>query len=533
MHLSTDQSFSSLFGAVSVGQNNEIRPVQFLEYVAAYKLFSLNPLGYHLLNVFFFIIGLVFVYMTLVELFEGRVLAISTTALYMLLPNYSTDRFWFAAHATNISMCLTFIGIYIHLRGLRRPPPEFWKWEAFAVLFIIGSGLTYEVFLPLVVATTIFLFVSELTADWPQSLNGPTIARAALRQVAIILSVVLIIAAKAKWARRSSGVDFTDPLWALHYASYISHYIVKAFVYSYGYHLFELPWKVWHAFVEYAEWAQVVMASAIGILIFCKLYISWDSSSAETITLRRKMWRYVGCGIILFIAGYSLVPINPAKDGFNNRSAIAGTLGVAISLVGLFGMSTWLVAAHWRKTLFSALVGVTGMSGALIIDVLANFWVQSYRLQNEILSDIYTHIPALPAGTTLILDGICRYSGPAPVFEAPWDLAYALSIYYGHLGIKANVVSRGLTIAPDGLIAPSTAGPITYPFHELYVYHFGRETTLALPNARAAQNYFDEISTNRASRCPADFYGNGVEVLGGFIPMLGRDPTSTDAAPRS
>ena len=67
----------------------------------------------------------------------------------------------------------------------------------------------------------------------------------------------------------------------------------------------------------------------------------------------------------------------------------------------------------------------------------------------------------------------------------------------------------------------------------VYVYHFARKASYALPDAQAAQSYFDNISTDRASRCHADFYGNGVDVLGGFIPILGRDPASADAAPRS
>src|SRR5216683_2681571 len=199
MSLSSDQSLTGVFTAVS-STDHEIRPVQFFEYVAPYKLFGLDPLGYHLLNGIFFSTGLVLLYLILVALRQPRVLALSIPVLYMLLPNYSTDRFWISAHATNISMCLTFLGIYAHLQALRCRKGGFWGWEAFATLCVIASGLTYEVFLPLVLATTTFLFVSELATDWPHSVNGRTIAKAALRQGAIVLAIVLLVFVKALWA---------------------------------------------------------------------------------------------------------------------------------------------------------------------------------------------------------------------------------------------------------------------------------------------------------------------------------------------
>jgi len=520
MSLSSDQSLTGVFTAVS-STDHEIRPVQFFEYAAPYKLFGLDPLGYHLLNGIFFSTGLVLLYLILDALRQPRVLALSIPVLYMLLPNYSTDRFWIAAHAANISMCLTFLGIYAHLQALRRRKGGFWRWEVFATLCVIASGLTYEVFLPLVLAATTFLFVSELATDWPQ--NGRTIAKAALRQGAVVLAVALLIFVKALWAPRAGF--YTDALskeGIAGYIHYVSHYIVKAFVYSYGYHLLELPSTSWHALRNYADSATIITSSVIGIVIFVRLYTSWDLTGAAAITSRAKILMYLGCGIVLFIAGYSLVPLNPAKDGINNRTAIAGTLGVAVSIVGLLGMLTSLAADRWRKALFSAVVGFMGMSGALVIDVLANFWVQSYRLQKEMLSDIRSHIPAIPSGTTLILDGVCPYNGPAPVFEAPWELSNALSIYYGHAGIVANIVKRGLMVGPNGLTVPSGLGPTIHPFGQLLVYHFARKASYPLPDAQAAQSYFDNISTDRASRCPADFYGNGVDVLAHLIHQAGR-----------
>jgi hypothetical protein len=517
MRLSPDQSLTAVFTAVDSSQDNEIRPVQFFAYAVPYKLFGLNPLGYHLQNGIFFSTGLLLLYLILVSLRQPRMLVLSISLLYMLLPNYSTDRFWIAAHATNISMCLTFLGIYAHLQALRRRKGGFWGWEVFAILSVIASGLAYEVFLPLVVATMAFLFISELAANWPLTIGERTIAKAALRQSGIVLAVALVILAKALWAPRVGKIEIVD------YIVGVGHYVVKAFVYSYGYHLLELPSTAWHALRDYSNETMVITAGVIGAVVFVRLYTLCDQPSAVATNSRARMLMYLGCGIVLFIAGYSLVPINPVKNGVNNRTAIAGTLGVAASVVGLLGVLTSLASGVLRRALFGAVVGFIGMSGVLTIDALAKFWVESYRLQTEYLSDIRSQIPEIPAGTTLIMDGVCPYNGPAPVFEGPSGLSAALSIFYGQAIMGANIVTRSLKVEPNGLVIPSGGTLATYPFVQLFVYHFGRKASYALPDAQAAQSYFDNISTDRASRCPADYFGNGVDVLGGFIPMLGRD----------
>jgi len=165
---------------------------------------------------------------------------------------------------------------------------------------------------------------------------------------------------------------------------------------------------------------------------------------------------------------------------------------------------------------------LTGMSGALIVDVIASFWITSYRLQIEILTDIRRHIQEMPSGTTLILDGICPYHGVAPVFEYSWDLSGALRILYRTSDIEANIAGRGVRIEQNDLAIPAPGDSAIYSYDRLYVYHFGRKEVYALPNAQAAQSYFDTVNPERGSQCPADAYGNGVDVLNSLIAKLRR-----------
>jgi len=160
-----------------------------------------------------------------------------------------------------------------------------------------------------------------------------------------------------------------------------------------------------------------------------------------------------------------------------------------------------------------------GLSGALIIFAEANFWVESYRIQKETLAEIREHIPVMPVGASLILDGVCPWNGPAPVFVTFWDLSGALTLVYGH-EIGAHIVTRGMRVEQNGLAVPTPNGLLVYPFGELYIYHFGRKAAYAVPDLQMAQYYFNNISTDRAERCPSDNDGNGVDVLNGLTSKL-------------
>jgi len=59
--------------------------------------------------------------------------------------------------------------------------------------------------------------------------------------------------------------------------------------------------------------------------------------------------------------------------------------------------------------------------------------------------------PFYSKNSTVILDGICQYVEPARVFENCWDLAGALQVEYSEQNIQADVVTRKLKAADDGI----------------------------------------------------------------------------------
>ena len=515
MHLSKNQSLIDVFTEIVRVHDHEIRPVQFLELAALYKLFGLDPLGYHLTNSTILLLDFLLLYFLVRVLGQPRVLALSVSLLFILAPSYSTDRFWIASSAANLSMCFFLLSLHAHLQALRHPRGGFLRWEALAILGVLCSGFCYEVFLPLFLLASAFLFAFELKTKWSRFAVGRIVGKAVLHQTAIVGAVALILVVKALWAPRVPG-----NLELIGLAVWTGRAILKAAVINYGYHLLLLPSTTWHVLKYYADFTMVVMAVVIGFAVWIRLYTLPNFFIGSAGELQAKMPIYLCCGIGLFLAGYSLFPIKPAEVGPNNRAAIAGTVGVAVSVMGGLGILTSLSPRMWRKPIFCSAVAFISMSGALIIAALGNFWIESYRMQKEILSDIQDHVPVIPAGASLILDGVCPYNGPAPVFNATWDLSGALSLAYGRLGVEANIVTQWVTVEQNGLSVPTYADRVIYPFGKLYIYHYGRKTSHVLPDAQAAQSYFDDISTDRVDRCPPDDDGNGVDVMNGLVAKL-------------
>ena len=515
MHFSKDQTLIAVYTETVRVHDHEIRPVQFLELAVLYKLFGLDPLGYHLANSTILLLDFLLLYLLVRALGQRRVLALSASLLFILAPSYSTDRFWTASSAANLSMCFFLLSLHAHLQALRDLSGRFLRWEALAFLGVLCSGFCYEVFLPLFLLASAFLFAFELRTKGWRSAVGPIVSKAVLHQAAIVAAVALVLVVKALWAPR-----VPPNLELIGLAAWTGRAILKAGMINYGYYFLLLPSTTWHVLRYYANLTMVGTAAVIGIAVWIRLYTLPNLLVGSAGRLRAKMWIYLGCGIALFVAGYSLFPIKPAENGPNNRAAIAGTVGFAVSVIGGLGIFTSLFPHVWRKTIFCTAVAFISTSGALIIAVVGNFWIEGFRMQKEILSDIQDHVPAIPVGASLILDGVCPYNGPAPIFNAAWDLSGALSLVYGHPGVEANIVTKWMTVEQNGLSISTYAGRVIYPFGKLYVYHYGRKTRYALPDAQTAQTYFDEISTDRADRCPPDDDGNGVDVMNGLMAKL-------------
>jgi hypothetical protein len=164
-------SLIELFSALYADEIRQ-RPLQALHLAWIYRLFTTDPLGYHLVNSAVFVIAVLLFYLSLRELRLPRLVVLTVPLVYGLLPHYSTDRFWVAAFQANLSMALYFTSLHAALRALRTRHARRWTWKLLSLACLLGSTLAYEVALPLFLfsAAVIWLHARGLyirgLSDW-------------------------------------------------------------------------------------------------------------------------------------------------------------------------------------------------------------------------------------------------------------------------------------------------------------------------------------------------------------------------------
>jgi hypothetical protein len=221
----------------------------------------------------------------------------------------------------------------------------------------------------------------------------------------------------------------------------------------------------------------------------------------------------------LFGLGYGMflttARISFSSTGLANRVAIAGALGVAMSLTAFAGwFSTLPSKASVRRRSFAFLIAVLCVSGCLINNSLARYWVAAWPQQLAVRDEIRSALPTLPAHTTVILHGVCPYMGPAVIYESDWDLAGILQVTYGDRTLKADVTSNRLVVEPYGVVTRIYGRSNVHPFEgRLVLYDHGRGNAVALVDEQAAVRFFGTRRPGLPDGCAKGTPGKGVNVL--------------------
>lgn len=509
LHLSPDQSLPGLFQEIYRAPGHRMRPVMFFLMSAAYRLFGLDPLGYHLTNALLLAASALLLHKVLGELSRSRRMILAVPLVFLLLPHYATNRFWLAAFATNVSMALYFLSLLFWLRMARAGPRSVWGWLALSLLALLGSTLAYEVFLPLFLLHPVLLEIRRRrsTGSVLRPLHfriGTGLLLAALGAVGIFKALTTI---------RQAHTSFEGQ------AAWFVRLIARAVAVDYGELGVGLPAVVWKIFRRDPDPAVCAVSLVIGGLVF--FYLDRAARRSDTdLPGRRASIFWILCGIVVFFGGYAIFLLTRNAEisttGIVNRVSTAATLGVALSLAGGAALiGSFIPSARWRDRLFAFLIASLCAGGTLTINTLAPFWEDAYEEELAILSEIRQRFPTLPPETTLLLDGVCPYRGPAIVFESNWDLASLLRLSYRDWSLRADVVTPNLTVTEEGISTSLYHGSIKalYPYDGLFVYHRVRKTSHPLPDAEAARAYFAKLNPGRDSGCPRGREGHGVPVF--------------------
>ncbi len=510
-----DRSIVGYFGALESQEALRLspRPLESLLWIAQYNAFGADPLGYHLVRIALFSAAIALLYLVLRELRQLRLIALAVTVVYALLPNATTVRFWAATSMITLSLALLLLGLFGTLRAAAALPggrPPFYGWVCLACLSIVGSGLAYEIPVPLALLTPALVWQRGYRGDdqsRPWHHHG---GRIAALLGGIFLALGVVVAYKLRTTNRG-GIPTA-------YADHLIRLATGAVRVNYGTFGVGLPYTAWSLAGAYPDGATLAFSAALALGIFG--YLSWVARRSAISWPRPTRWvGLILAGGAVFALGYAVFLVTDQGQlfttaGLTNRVAIAATGGVAISLIG--GLS-WLVAwfpTRFRERLFAVLVALVCLSGLLIVNTLAAMWVTAYERADAVLVDLHGRFPDLPSDTTLILDGVCRYVGPAVVFESDFDLGGALTMTYRDPTIRGAVVSPRLEIGEAGLAMVWYGERVHHPYGEqLVVYDAATGVIQRLPDVATAQRYFALIRPDRGRSCPPGEEGYGTPVL--------------------
>ena len=515
---SPDVSILGLYEAFS-DPNAKMRPGQKIYQATLFWFFELDPTGYHVTNIFVFSLGAVFFYLSLRQLGTPRIFALSIPLVFIFLPHFSTVRFWYAANQAVLAMTLYFASLYADLRSIFARTRALLAWKAASIVCLVLSTLSYEVLIPLFLLNPIALLFKYLSRR--KSACGKEVE---LRKIMILTALhylVLFLVVAFKLGVTTRLGDFDSSAQLIWFARLLTLAVIGSYV-DYG---VGLP----ATFISFfgARVGLLSVASGLSLGIACYAYVRAIAELTVNSLAKRRytLWLLV-VGLTIFFLGYAVflagrnAIITPT--GINNRIAIAAGIGVAVSFLGAIGWASSYIGANiWRAKFFSGLVVFLVVTGFLINLGLAGHWREANFQQQAILKGLRENLPKVSSGHTVILDGVCTYSGPAPIFEAPWDLEGALALIYRDPTLRADIVTPTLLVS-DTAIETNLYGAVTEHFFEqgIVIYNHKLRRVIELPTAEVARQYFEKVSPKKGGDCPLIRPGYGEPVLGGILDLL-------------
>lgn len=500
---SPHQSLAALFRLMH--EETPARPVQWIYLAALYKLFGTQPLGYHVVNHAVIGITAVTFYLCLRRLTVPRVLSLAWPLVFVVLPHYATTRLWYAVFQANLSLCFYFVGVHAALTA-RASSTRSAAWRIASAAALGASVMAYEVVAPLFV-------LIPLLEEWV----GRRVSRPRDRLRATVISAVVVMAVLGASFAYKSAVSNRVVVDNSDYGQYVRWLLSSAL----STNLVELGWrlpvKAAAVLRDHADRVNVTATLSIGVVAFVGLLHAARTSSVAALT--RSTWLAMSAGgAILLVLGYATFLLTShvgfSVTGMNNRTAIAGAIGVALTFVGVWGAAVSLLPSQVRHGAYALGIALLCVACSLVTTTVATFWAEAAVEQRRLVAQLRSDVPSLPPRSVLLLDGVCPYRGPGTVFETDWDVTWVLRLSYEDSTLVGDVVRPTSTIGPDAVTAGIYEAATRYPYGaRLLVYDVDRRTLERLPDGEAARRYFEASRRTSRPSCVPGVEGSGAAIF--------------------
>ena len=495
-----------------IASDVSVRPIGGIFLISEFSIFKLNTIPYHLVDAALLGITVAFLYLALRELKVPFHIAFSIAVVFGMLPHYSTDRFWVISQQATLCLTLALLGIYALQRSQRDSERHRMLWMMAAVVVFVLSILSYEVAAGLIAAALVH-------SGWRlwQSNNGKSKEIARIAGIGIVTCAIAAVGlVKARMQTRMVyHHHFLHALARIGGAT--KHATTQAVLFNfwtYGLHMPSVLASLarQQALTFTAITVSVCVATVVAIYFSTLPWLSKVSSWRACVLLAIS-------GLLVFLLGYLLFFAAADKDfsvgGMDNRITIASAVGASFIEVAFCGIACCLSRPVHRKRVFGIVVGLVCGVNCLVTAGIANFWIVAAEEQRSILNSLSRPMRDLPKGSTLLLDGFCRFLGPGVVFETDWDITGALQIQFHDFSLVADVVSPNLHVDDNGIDTTMYNSPEAhYPYGpSLYVYNLQKAILVPLASKQAALDYFKKMNPTGDSGCPVGQEGIGTKVF--------------------
>jgi hypothetical protein len=174
----------------------------------------------------------------------------------------------------------------------------------------------------------------------------------------------------------------------------------------------------------------------------------------------------------------------------DNRVQVAAAIGVAMIFVALISLGTNALPPRHRGIAFGAAIAVVSAAAFARLSMIEHYWAEAPILQQRVLTAARGDLQSLPTNSTVILDSVCPYFGPAVVFETSWDVGGALTLALNR-PLAGDAVSSRMSVTAKGLQTSIYKEPSFYPYGPgLYIYSPSTHQVVQLRDAATAARYF-------------------------------------------
>jgi len=493
------------------GTTWRLRPVQIAFLALTYNGFHLHPLPYHILITLSVGVAAVFTYLAINELQVGRWLAFSIASVFGLLPHYSSDNIWIASHVAVLSVTFALAGVYAMLRATHVGEKRWPAWALCAALAMALSVLSYEIAFGLIAASVVLLGWMMYQRDRAEARRFPVrLASVAGMAVALLILFALKVHEQTRIVYHG---HFFGHFWKL-----IWHALGQSVLFNFWTYGLHVPVVLADLYRQSALSLSAAIASGI-IFVLVAAYL-WRYMTPSQIPRPRTCLWLILISFVIFALGYGIfLPVideNFSSAGVANRVTMASALGAACVPVAIAGLICSFVASPLqRRRVFSVAMGFVCAANCLVMCGVGHYWDNAAAQQSAILASIKTNVRSLPANSVLLLDGVCRYSGPAVVFEVGYDITGALELSLNDKSLNADVISPNLHFNDDAADSTFFGEPFGhYPYGDrLFVYNVPHASLTSLPSKAAANRYLQAMDPNGDSGCPAAKEGDGAKVF--------------------